>query len=103
MYPDGVKSRRRAEGAKVTHRWLHRPLALSEQPRGVTDLANELKFTKSNVHRLLATLQSQGFVRQILPHSTYELTTKIWVLGTHVIHRMALLRSRVLRWRSSPK
>lgn len=67
-------------------------LALSDQPRGVTDLANELKFTKSNVHRLLATLQSQGYVRQILPHSTYELTTKIWVLGTHVIHRMDLIK-----------
>lgn len=66
-------------------------LALSDQPRGVTDLANELKFTKSNVHRLLATLQSEGFVRQIPPHSTYELTTKIWVLGNHVIHRMDLI------------
>ncbi|MGM4906911.1 IclR family transcriptional regulator [Tardiphaga sp. 866_E4_N2_1] len=67
-------------------------LAMSEQPRGVTDLANELKFTKSNVHRLLATLQSQGFVRQIPPHSTYELTTKLWVLGNHVIQRMDLIR-----------
>ncbi|WP_334249356.1 helix-turn-helix domain-containing protein [Bradyrhizobium symbiodeficiens] len=43
-------------------------LALSEQPRGVTDLASELKLTKSNVHRLLMTLQSQGYVRQI-PHT----------------------------------
>lgn len=66
-------------------------LALSDKPRGVTDLAHELKFTKSNVHRLLATLQSQGFVRQIPPHSTYELTTKIWILGNHVIHRMDLI------------
>lgn len=65
-------------------------LALSERPRGVTDLANELKFTKSNVHRLLMTLQAQGYVRQIPPHSTYELTTKIWILGNHVIHRMDL-------------
>lgn len=67
-------------------------LALSDQPRGVTDLANELKFTKSNVHRLLVTLQSQGFVRQIPPHSTYELTTKLWELGHHVIQRMDLVR-----------
>ncbi|MES2029095.1 MAG: IclR family transcriptional regulator [Pseudomonadota bacterium] len=65
-------------------------LALSERPRGITDLANELKFTKSNVHRLLMTLQAQGYVRQIPPHSTYELTTKIWILGNHVIHRMDL-------------
>lgn len=67
-------------------------LARSEQPRGVTDLAGELKFTKSNVHRLLTTLQMQGYVRQVPPHSTYELTTKIWELGSHVIRRMDLVK-----------
>lgn len=67
-------------------------LAASDQPRGVTDLASELKFTKSNVHRLLATLQQQGYVRQIPPHSLYELTTKIWELGNSVIQRMDLLK-----------
>ena len=67
-------------------------LALSEQPRGVTDLAAELKFTKSNVHRLLTTLQLQGYVRQIPPHSAYELTTRIWELGNHVIRRMDLVK-----------
>jgi DNA-binding IclR family transcriptional regulator len=66
-------------------------LALSEQPRGITDLANELTYTKSNVHRLLGTLQSLGYVRQIPSHSTYELTTKIWALGSHIIHRMDLI------------
>jgi DNA-binding IclR family transcriptional regulator len=68
-------------------------LALSEQPRGITDLATELKFTKSNVHRLLTTLQSQGYVRQIPQNSTYELTTKIWALGSHVIQRMDLIKA----------
>lgn len=67
-------------------------LAASDQPRGVTDLATELKFTKSNVHRLLTTLQQQGYVRQIPPHSLYELTTKIWELGNTVIQRMDLLK-----------
>lgn len=52
-------------------------LTMSDQPHGITDLANELTPTKSNVHRLLMTLQGQGYVRQIPPHSTYELTTKI--------------------------
>ncbi|MBS9721386.1 IclR family transcriptional regulator [Tianweitania sp. BSSL-BM11] len=66
-------------------------LAASEQPRGVTDLASELQFTKSNVHRLLATLQAQGYVRQIPPHSTYELTTKLWELGNNVIRKMDLI------------
>lgn len=67
-------------------------LALSEQPRGVTDLAAELKLTKSNVHRLLTTLQTHGYVRQIPPHLTYELTTRIWELGNHVIRRMDLVK-----------
>ncbi|WP_151719790.1 IclR family transcriptional regulator [Gemmobacter serpentinus] len=66
-------------------------LAVSEQPRGVSDLAAELAMTKSNIHRLLQTLQAQGYVRQVPPHSTYELTTKIWELGSHVIRRMDLI------------
>lgn len=70
-------------------------LATSDRPRGITDLASELQFTKSNVHRLLQTLQIQGFVRQLPPNSTYELTTKIWELGSHVIRRMDL--SKVAR------
>ncbi|QYK42174.1 MAG: IclR family transcriptional regulator [Paracoccaceae bacterium] len=67
-------------------------LALSEQPRGVTDLAAELSMTKSNIHRLLTTLMAQGYVRQIPPHSTYELTTRIWELGSHVMRRMDLIK-----------
>lgn len=67
-------------------------LALSEQPRGVSDLATELAMTKSNVHRLLQTLQAQGYVRQVPPHSTYELTTRIWELGNRVIRRMDLIK-----------
>lgn len=63
-------------------------LAASEKPRGITELANELGLTKSNVHRLLATLIEHGYVRQIPPHSTYELTTKIWQLGGLVIKRL---------------
>jgi len=66
-------------------------LASSEKPRGITDLANELVLTKSNVHRLLSTLIDQGYVRQIPPHSTYELTTKIWQLGSHVIKRLSFI------------
>lgn len=67
-------------------------LAASENPRGVTDLASELTFTKSNVHRLLTTLQAHGYVRQIPPNSTYELTTKIWQLGSNVIRRLDIVQ-----------
>ncbi|TIM67937.1 MAG: IclR family transcriptional regulator [Mesorhizobium sp.] len=57
-------------------------LALSEQPRGVTDLAAELKLTKSNVHRLLTTLQTHGYVRQIPPHSTYGARAPAYTVAT---------------------
>ncbi|MEZ5797581.1 MAG: IclR family transcriptional regulator [Paracoccaceae bacterium] len=67
-------------------------LALSDRPRGVSDLASDLALTKSNVHRLLTTLQAQGYVRQVQPTSHYELTTRIWELGNHVIRRMDLIR-----------
>lgn len=66
-------------------------LARSERPRGVTDLAAELSLTKSNVHRLLTTLQSHGYVQQHPHTANYELTTKIWQLGTHVIGRTSLI------------
>ncbi|HEY4191491.1 MAG TPA: IclR family transcriptional regulator [Mesorhizobium sp.] len=67
-------------------------LALSEKPRGVTDLAGELRFTKSNVHRLLSTLQSEGYVRQVPIGNAYELTTKILELGHNVNRNMSLLQ-----------
>lgn len=67
-------------------------LALSEQPRGVTDLAQALDMTKSNVHRLLTTLLSQGYVRQHQNDSSYELTTRMWELGSHVVRRMDLVK-----------
>lgn len=54
---------------------------------GVSDLGRELKLPKSNIYRLLSTLEAQGFVRQ-LPDKTYSLTFKIWELGLSVISRI---------------
>lgn len=62
-------------------------LCASPGARGVSDLARELKLPKSNVHRLLSTLEAQGFVRQ-LPDRSYELTFKLWELGLSVISRI---------------
>jgi len=67
-------------------------LARSEKPRGITDLATELAFTKSNVHRVLSTLQAEGYVEQIAANSTYQLTTKLWELGNDVMRRMDLIQ-----------
>ena len=63
-------------------------LAKSTKERGVSELAREMGLTKSNVHRLLTTLQAQGYVRQLPHNSAYELTSKLWELG-------GLVRSRL--------
>ena len=68
-------------------------LALSERPRGITELAGDLGLTKSNVHRVLATLQATGYVQQLQYNSHYELTTKVWHLGMHVIGRNSLVKA----------
>jgi len=65
-------------------------LANSEVPRGVTELALELQMTKSNVHRLLATLQREGYVRQTATLGSYELTPRLWEYGCRAMARFDL-------------
>ena len=65
-------------------------LALSEEPRGVTELGRELGLTKSNVHRLLQTLAHRGFVRQDATTDRYHCTLKLWELGSLVAERVEL-------------
>lgn len=67
-------------------------LAHSDDSRGVSSLARELKLSKSNVHRILLTLQSRDYVRRVEVNSTYELTQKIWELGSLVRGRLSLLK-----------
>lgn len=63
-------------------------LARSEKPCGVTDLANDLQLTKSNVHRLLQGLVRQGYARNVDDSGRYELTMKVWELGSYVFGRL---------------
>jgi DNA-binding IclR family transcriptional regulator len=63
-------------------------LARSERPCGVTELANELHLNKSNIHRLLQGLVHQGFARNVAESGRYELTMKLWELGSHVFGRL---------------
>ena len=65
-------------------------LARSEEPRGISDLARELGWTKSNIHRLLTTLASIGYVRRDAKVSQYGLGLKFWEIGTLVISRLNL-------------
>jgi IclR family KDG regulon transcriptional repressor len=63
-------------------------LARAEKACGVTELANILQLTKSNVHRLLQGLVHQGFARKVGDTGRYELTIKLWELGSSVFARL---------------
>lgn len=60
----------------------------SEKPRGVSELARELSFTKTNVHRLLRTLEKNGFARRTSELGRYEMTLKLWELGSRIVTRI---------------
>lgn len=63
-------------------------LARSERPLGVTELSRQLGMTKSNVHRLLKTLQRRRYVRQSAQDTRYELSLRLWELGSLVLSRL---------------
>jgi IclR family KDG regulon transcriptional repressor len=67
-------------------------LARSAGARGVTDLAAETGLGKSNVHRVLKTLQSAGFVRQPPGGARYQPTLKLWELGARLHEGLDLTR-----------
>lgn len=76
-------------------------LAMSEQPLGVSAIAQQLQLQKSNVHRLLQTLKALGYVQQHAETSRYSLTLKTWefgmkVAGRNTIKRVALPFMRML-------
>ena len=53
-------------------------LSQCEGSRGISELANELSLTKSNVHRLLQTLSRCGYVTQEASTERYLLSSKLW-------------------------
>jgi IclR family KDG regulon transcriptional repressor len=63
-------------------------LAHSDQPRGVSELARELKLSKSNVYRLLETLRESSYVDRVNGGTSFELTLKLWQLGSRVTARL---------------
>ena len=62
-------------------------LARDARPRALGEIAASCDLTKSNAHRLLATLTELGFVRQVPNDRTYEITLKLWELGMRVFER----------------
>ncbi len=57
-------------------------LVSSSGPRGVTELGHALGEPKTNVFRLLETLVARGYVRQRPGQTGYELTLRLWELGS---------------------
>jgi IclR family KDG regulon transcriptional repressor len=67
-------------------------LSRAERPVGVTAIAAELGFTKSNAHRLLNTLVELGYVKRHDVEGQYELTLKLWRIGAAVMSRLDVAR-----------
>ena len=59
---------------------------------GVTELSKRLKLHKNNVFRLLATLESRGYIEQNKVTENYRLGLKTLALGQTFIRQMGLLR-----------
>jgi IclR family transcriptional regulator, KDG regulon repressor len=66
-------------------------LARSDGARGVSELARELRLTKSNVHRTLQTLCSAGYVKKGEP-ADYECTMKVPYLAAAILARVDMKR-----------
>jgi len=59
---------------------------------GVTDLSKRLKLHKNNVFRLLATLESRGYIEQNKSTENYRLGIRCLQLGQTFVQQMGLLR-----------
>lgn len=64
-------------------------LARATRPLGISELATQLRLSKSNVHRLVSTLRATEFVAQE-PDRNYRCTMKVWKLGSAVMSHMNL-------------
>ena len=68
---------------------------------GVTELSKRLKLHKNNIFRLLATLESRGYIEQNKATENYRLGLRSLHLGQAYVSRMGLLRqARPVRARS---
>jgi IclR family transcriptional regulator, KDG regulon repressor len=64
-------------------------LASTPNGFGVTALGRKLGLTKSNVHRLLASLVTLGYARK-RDDGAYEATLRLWEIGVRVLNRIDL-------------
>jgi DNA-binding IclR family transcriptional regulator len=59
---------------------------------GVTDISKRLKLHKNNIFRLLATLESRGYIEQNRATENYRLGIRCLQLGQSYVQHMGLLR-----------
>ena len=67
-------------------------LIRSERPRGVSEFAAELGLTKSNVHRVLQTLQSGRLCRRNWRRGHISRALKTWELGSKIHLKLDVAR-----------
>lgn len=63
-----------------------------KQEIGVTELSKKLNLHKNNVFRLLATLESRGYIEQNLQTENYKLGLNIFKLGQQFVGKLGILR-----------
>ncbi len=68
-------------------------LALSDNARGISELAREMNLNKSNVQRILGTLSVLGYVQKDPATSRYAPTLRMWEFGMRVVHRNVVRRA----------
>ncbi len=64
----------------------------NEEELGVTDLSHKLNLHKNNVFRLLATLETRGYIEQDVKTGNYRLGIKIFEVANVFLHHLGLRR-----------
>ena len=59
---------------------------------GIAELCRKTALPKGTVHRLLGTLKNLGYIEQNLQNRKYQLTVKIFKLGTAITDRVGLVQ-----------
>lgn len=67
-------------------------LSRAERPLNLTQIGQELRITKSNVHRLMQALVATRFVLRDEDSGTYSPSIKLWELGSAVLGKLDLRR-----------
>jgi DNA-binding IclR family transcriptional regulator len=100
-----TKSPRASKGAAASvDKTLQKGLAIIEllsdagRPLGVSEIAQALSLTKSNVHRLLQSLCTAGWVIRNSSRGAYDLSLRVWEVG---VKRLSTLNLPQIAYRQA--